>query len=179
VCVPQVRYIIDATEIWCEIPLDKYLQRTLYSHYKSHCTIKWLVACSLTGVINFCSGAFPGKISDVALTKASGILKTLLIGEEVMADKGFLIRQLLLALGCDLHMPPKRRRNQKQLTKEESELTAFIANLRIHIERIMERIKELRILDQTQKLTRKDLWGSIFFVCAMLCNFSAPMISSK
>ena len=40
-------------------------------------------------------------------------------GESVMADKEFLIQDLLDPLGVTLNMPPKRDSNRKRLRKQE------------------------------------------------------------
>ena len=63
-------------------------------------------------------------------------------GLDVMADKGFLMQQMLAKLGCLSAIPPVRRRNQEQLTAEEAEETHVIANKRIYVENAVRRIKE-------------------------------------
>ena len=62
-----------------------------------------------------------------------------------MANKGFLIQDLLDPLGVTLNMPPKRDSN-RQLSRQEVEETRRIAEVRIHVERKMEQIKNFRIL---------------------------------
>ena len=166
-----IRYIIDATEIWCEVPEDIYAQRSLWSAYKHHCTIKFLVGISMTGVFNFCSEGYPGRITDANLVDMCGFLKEIKAGEGVMADRGFLIQAMLAVQGAHLHVPHKRFRNQAQFTAPQVQQTKEIANVRIHSERGMRRIKEWGICDKTMKVTRKDLWSSIFYVCTMLPNF--------
>jgi hypothetical protein len=172
-----VRYIIGATEIWCEIPSDMYAQRSMWSAYKHHCTAKFLVGISMTGVFNFCSEAYPGRITDVNLVEMCSFLDCIKSGEGVMADRGFLIHDLLASRGAHLHVPHKRYANQARFTPDQVLGTKEIANVRIHSERGMRRIKEWGICDRTFQITRKDLWSSIFYVCTMLSNFQRPLIS--
>ena len=76
-----------------------------------------------------------GNASDKQIVKESGLL------DSVMADKGFLIQDLLDPLGVTLNMPPKRDSN-RQLSRHEVEQTRRIAAVRIHVERnLMEQIK--------------------------------------
>ena len=48
-----------------------------------------------------------GNASDKQIVKESGLLDLLEKGDSVMADKGFLIQDLLDPLGVTLNMPPK------------------------------------------------------------------------
>ena len=70
---------------------------------------------------------------------------TSLKGDSVMADKGFLIQDLLDPLGVTLNMPPKRDSN-RQLSRQEVEETRRIAAVRIYVKWKMEQIKNFRIL---------------------------------
>ena len=60
-----------------------------YSNYKSHNTVKILVGITPQGNISFASNAWGGRTSDMFLTDNCGILKKLLPGDLVMADRNF------------------------------------------------------------------------------------------
>jgi len=62
-----------------------------------------------------------------------------------MADKGFLIQDMLAPLGVRLNVPPILK-SKSQMAAEDVILTKKIAQLRIHIERAIGRVKEFRIL---------------------------------
>lgn len=53
----------------------------------------------------FFSKLYTGNVSDKEITKLSGILPMLEPGDEVMADKGFLIDDLLSGVGAKLIIP--------------------------------------------------------------------------
>ena len=58
-------------------------------------TAKLLVGIIPCGAIVFISDTFPGNTTDKQITVKSNVLSTLNTGEQVMADKGFLIDDLL------------------------------------------------------------------------------------
>ena len=62
-----------------------------------------------------------------------------------MADRGFQIQEDLLLRYCNLQVPPGARTNS-QTTKKEVKKTKEFANLRIHVERATNRIKNYRVL---------------------------------
>ena len=75
---PNTFAIIDATELKCETPSSLSLQSQLYSSYKSHTTLKGLVAIAPNGAFVFVSELFAGSISDRQLFQESGILDLLM-----------------------------------------------------------------------------------------------------
>ena len=78
------------------------LQLQTYSNYKSTNTFKGLVGISPAGHVMFESSLYTGSISDTELVKRSGFLKLLQHGDEVMADRGFTIEDILTPLGVQL-----------------------------------------------------------------------------
>ena len=66
---------------------------------------------SPTGVVAFLSKLFGGggNATDKQIAKESRLLDLLEKGDSVMADKGFLIQDLLDSLGVTLNIPPKTR----------------------------------------------------------------------
>lgn len=60
-----------------------------YSNDKSHNTVKILVGITPQGILSFASNAWGGRTSDKFLTDSCGILKKLLPGDLVMADRNF------------------------------------------------------------------------------------------
>ena len=122
------------------------------------------------------SQTYEGSISDRKLVEQSGLLQMLEPGDEVMADKGFLIQDLLAPLGVRLNVPPLLQSNS-QMPPEDVAVTKKIAQLRVHVERAIDRVKEFHIL---QKVLPSSIWDSInevIFVCCMLTNFSPPLVS--
>jgi len=92
---PNTRVIIDSTEMKTQTPSSLVLNSQMYSNYKSACTGKCHLGILPHGVITFISPLYTGCMSDVEITKLSGILDFLEENDSVMADKGFTIQKIL------------------------------------------------------------------------------------
>ena len=171
---PSTRVIIDATEVFIQQPSLPELQQRTFSSYKNHNTFKALIGISPSGAVTFVSKLYPGNISDKELTRQSGLMDKLQPGDSVMADRGFDIMEDLALLGVKLNIPPFLR-GKSQLVHRELIETRRIASLRIHVERCMERIKNFHIFDGIMPLSLMDVADQMFFVCAVLTNFHAPL----
>ena len=134
-----------------------------------------LIGIIPSGAVVFVSPTYEGSISDKKLVEQSGLLDKLEVGDEIMADKGLDIQDLLAPLGMKLNIPPFLSSNS-QFSSEDVMCTKKIAKLRIHVERAIGRIKEFRILRYPICATMWDSINEIIYVCAMLCNFSPPLV---
>ncbi|XP_050056157.1 uncharacterized protein LOC126549819 [Aphis gossypii] len=167
------RIIIDCTEFPTDVTRKSMvIQKSTYSNYKHYHTLKALIGVAPNGIVTFCSNLFPGSTSDKILTLHSGLLAQLEEGDLVLADKGFLIRDIL-PNGVHLNIPPFL--DTPQFTKEQIYLTETIARARIHVERAIRRIKCYRILNHipTLLLPHSDC---IFKVVSALTNLKFPLI---
>ncbi|XP_065904132.1 uncharacterized protein [Dysidea avara] len=173
---PNTTVILDATEIRVNIPSSLLLQSQTYSNYKSANTLKALVAISPAGHVIFVSSLYTGCISDTQLVERSGFLSQLQRGDEVMADRGFTIEDLLVPLGVKLNIPPFLG-NRDQMEGSEVVETQQIASLRIHIERAIRRVKEFDILSGVMSASVAPSANQIWTVCCLLTNFQNPLIS--
>ena len=142
---PSTRIIIDCTEIFTEIPSSMKAQSQTWSDYKHHNTWKVLVGISPNGAVTFVSKLWSGRVSDKQITVKCGVLSLLEPGDNIMADRGFDIADIL-PHDVSLNIPPFKGKRD-QLTPEETEETARIAAVRIHVERAIGRIKNYNILD--------------------------------
>ena len=173
----NLRFIIDCTEIHVESPSRMSAQSSLYSNYKHHTTVKFLVAISPTGLFTYVSDAWGERVSDREITQRSGFLELLEKGDLVLADKGFTVGDLVNKQGAFLNIPPFLV--NKQFTVEEVHRTKIIAEVRIHVERAIGRAKEFHILDGVMPLNLKKMIGPIFKACCWLSNLQEPLVTSK
>lgn len=170
------RVIIDCTEFPVEQPPEVNQRVHFYSHYKKGYTIKVLVGCTPSGYISLISEGSGGRKTDAQITNHSGLLSLLEPGDLVLADKGFPeIKTRLDELGKNVLfvMPPFLRSDY--FTAEEVQETREVANLRIHIERIMSRIKTYQIVS---KFTIKMLpyANAIILMSCILVNLQPPIL---
>ena len=108
-------------------------RKQLFSSYKHHSTIKFLVGTSPNGSVTYVSKVWGGRSSDKKITcDADGCLKILKPGEAVMADRGFLIAGEVANMGCKLYIPSFLGADRSQLTAAEVTETRRIARARIH-----------------------------------------------
>lgn len=162
--------ILDCTEIYIETPSSFRVQSETYSTYKKHNTAKGLIVCSPNGFVTFVSDLAPGRLSDKALTKACGVLDKFTPGRSVMADRGFTISEECKQRSLHLNIPPFME-GRPQLSEEDEQETRHIASVRIHVERVIRRVKNFRILSQIFPNSMSEQLNKVWHVCALLTNF--------
>jgi DDE superfamily endonuclease/Helix-turn-helix of DDE superfamily endonuclease len=173
---PNCRQIWDCTEVSIEIPRGNLeAQRMTYSSYKSKNTFKGLVSIAPNGTIVFCSKLFSGNTSDKEIVLQSGVLETCVAGDMVMADKGFLIHDILPP-GVTLNIPPFLDNQSRQFSEQQVLQTRLIARARIHVERAIQRAKQYNILNIIPSHYR-DVASVIFQTCFALVNLQSPIVS--
>ncbi|XP_062591937.1 uncharacterized protein LOC134253431 [Saccostrea cucullata] len=178
---PGTTSIIDCTEIFIQKPRNPSAQAATWSNYKSHNTLKALVAIQPNGAFTFVSNLWSGNISDRKITELSGYLDKLQYGDEIMADRGFQIRDLAIQKGAKLNMPPFTRVSNRSikgrvLTSKEIQETRKIASVRIHVERAIRRLKSFKLLGQILPLKLKNISSQMLRVAAAFCNFLPPLV---
>ena len=174
---PTTYLIIDGSEVFLETSSDLQLQSNSWSNYKHHNTAKFLIGCTPNGAVSFISSLYVGSISDVELTKKSGLLQVL-EGKHnisVMADRGFTIRDHLQAIGVELKIPPFME-GRKQLPANEVLSGRKFASVRVHVERVIGRVKNFSILKDTLPITLSRIADQIVCVCCWLVNFQPVLI---
>ncbi|CAM4514876.1 unnamed protein product [Leuciscus chuanchicus] len=166
------RMVIDCTDVEIATPASMDLQKHTYSSYRGMHSFKILLGVAPNAVITYCSRLYPGSVSDKAIVAKSGILDVFKSGDVVLADKGFLIRDLLPE-GVSLNIPPFLHHGK--LTKSEVKLTKDIARTRIHVERANARLKEYKILHFIPHSLRSHA-DVVVQLCCALVNLQNPLI---
>ena len=117
-------------------------------------------------------------MSDKYLTESCGILQKLLPGDVVLADRGFDISDSVGMMQARLHIPAFTR-GKSQLSALEVEDTRTIANVRIHVERVIGVVRQKYVILKgtlpIEFVSKKPDQGSphidkIVRVCCCLCN---------
>ena len=88
------------------------------------------------GLTTFVSKTWGGRVSDKHLTLNRGFLNKLLPGDIVLADGGFDIGEDVARVQASLKIPAFTS-GRDQLTPKDIEDTRQLANVRIHIERVI------------------------------------------
>ncbi|XP_051970115.1 uncharacterized protein si:dkey-56d12.4 [Xyrauchen texanus] len=166
---PNTTCIIDCSETPLQKAKNPASRGESYSHHYGHNTIKYLLAIAPCGLVMFISPAYGGGCSDAFITQKSGFLDYLHDGDEVMADRGFTIQDLLNAKNVKLTRPSFTKKGS-QLSDEDTTSTRRIANVSFHIERVICRLKHFKILSQTVPINLTPKMDKILRICAALCN---------
>ncbi|XP_064467623.1 uncharacterized protein LOC135378506 [Ornithodoros turicata] len=173
---PNCRFIIDCTEIKTETPPKLDQRNLMYSNYKGAYTLKFLVGISPNGAVTFLSKAFGGRTSDSSITVESGFLDLHQPGDCVLADKGFpSIRTVLAEKNAVLVMPPFSK-GDGQFSSAEMNETYAIAKCRIHVERVIQRIKIFNILNYRVPVTLIPYMQKVVHVCCVIANYQPHII---
>lgn len=92
-----------------------------------------------------------------------------------MADKGFVIQDLLTPLGCEVVMPSFLS-SKGQFSKNDFQKSKKIHNLCVHVESAIRRVKEFHYFDRVILLTVAGSINQIWTVACLITNFQAPLI---
>ncbi|XP_076105988.1 uncharacterized protein LOC143074392 [Mytilus galloprovincialis] len=178
---PKTTRIIDCTEMFIQKPKSPTAQSRTYSSYKSHNTFKCLVCITPSGAFSVISDLWGGNTSDRYITEHSGFLDSIRPGDEIMADRGFTIRDLLTDRRATLVIPPFTKKCKwgkgKRLSAADVVKTKSIAKHRIHVERSIRRLKLFRMLSQVMDIKFKPLANQMVKVSGFICNLDQPLVT--
>ncbi len=92
-------------------------------------------------------------------------------GDDIMADRGFTIRDLLTDKKATLNIPPFTRKcpwgKKKRLNVNEIKQTRKIAKLRIHVKRAIQRLKLFRLIGNVIPWSLKPVINQMIKVSAI------------
>ncbi|XP_067046339.1 uncharacterized protein [Acropora muricata] len=176
--------IIDCFEVFIEKPTNLLARAQTFSSYKHHNTVKVLIGITPQGSISFVSKAWGGRTSDKFLTENCGLMNKLLPGDLVMADRGFTIHDIVALKRAELAIPAFTK-GKSQLDPVDVESTRGIANVRIHVERVIGLLRNKYTILQgtlstdyliTSEQRQVPLIDKILRVCPGLVNLCPPII---
>ena len=180
--------IIDCFEVFCERPCGLMGRAQTFSNYKHHKTVKFLISITPQGVISFISKGWGGRTSDKHLTEHCGILKKLLPGDQIMADRGFTIHESVGSFGAELIIPPFTR-GKAQLSQTEIDKARQLSRVRIHVERVIGLLRNkymcLQATVPIAHLMHDDgdktacALDKIVVICCALCNCCESVVPLK
>lgn len=155
----------------------------VFSNYKKHNTIKVLIGISACGSIIYVSEAFGGRTSDKEVVKSSGFLDLILEGDFVLADRGFLIDDMLAPLNASVAYPAFKKKSH-QLEPLDAVHSKELSSLRIHVERLIGSLRQkFLILSDIIPITMLQHWNNntpaidqVLTICSALVNLCPTMV---
>nr|XP_012564792.2 uncharacterized protein LOC105849050 [Hydra vulgaris] len=151
--------IIDCTELLIERPFSLHARAQTWSNYKTNNTIKYLIGITPSGAVSFLSPGWGGRVSDKETTIKSGFLKK--------------NNQWRL---CGILKSPKFTKGKKQMSSAEVNESRQIAHVRIHVERVIGRLRKFRILQNIIPLTQVDLLDDVMVIITSLVNINSSVV---
>lgn len=166
---------------------DCVAQTVVFSSYKHHDTLKFLIGITVCGSICFISDAFVGSTSDKEVVVQCGILNKLRDGDVVLSDRGFTVDNEVRQVGAYLVTPSFKGRGSKQLQYHQIEFTRNIARVRIHVERVIGVIRNkfiilskeqpITILNRNSYFDTVKPFDKILTVCSTLLNICPAVVN--
>lgn len=164
---PNVRCIIDCFEVFSETPRALDIQAALWSDYKHHYTVKFLVAITPNGAPRYVWQCYGGRATDKYIVRDCDFLKCVEPYDQIMADRGFKISEELLLRNASLCIPPSTKAGMQMFAGDVRE-TSRIANMRIYVEQVIGRLKQFHILKKILPINYLPLCDDIVqVVCAL------------
>lgn len=160
----HIRAIIDCIEV----PLAKDPQN------QEQRSARLLVACTPAGTVAFVSKTTEANMSDEELARMSGFGDLLEREDVLLGRRGFDIQELLLDKGAYL-VTPSFLSSNTQLPEVDNRREKQVASARIHVERVMDRMKEFDIMKCELPADMLDVLDHVVVVVAALVNLQPPL----
>ena len=153
----------------------------IWSQYKHNNAVKFLIGISPQGVLTFISNGCWGR--DKYITEHSTILRHLLPGDVILADRGFNIEESAAFYYAEVKVPAFTK-GKKQLAGIDVESTRKAAAIRIQVEWVIGLLRnKYKILQNTHPLdflrkndTKHTIIDKIVTVCAALTNLCDSVV---
>ncbi|XP_044037829.1 uncharacterized protein LOC122869174 [Siniperca chuatsi] len=163
----DTQVVLDCTELRC--------QTSVFSTNKSHCTFKGLIGVAPHGAVTFVSALYAGSISDKEILMQSGIVSLLKPTTAIMVDEGFLVED---CVPCKIYRPAILAKRAQVSVPEVSE-TQSIARLRVHVKRLIQRVKEHKIFSTVIPLSATGSINQLYTVACLLVNYqNGPLVKA-
>jgi len=161
--------IIDCFEVLTERPYNLTARAQTPSSYKHNNTVKYLISITPVGSVSFISEGWHGRVSDKQITLESGYMQKLVHGDEIMADRSFLIRDECAACGVSVHLPsfPK---GKKQLSAKDIIQSRKLSAVHMHVGHVIRKMRQFQILQTTVPVAMISLLNDIVVLIAAIVN---------
>jgi len=150
---------IDVTACPIERPANNETQRLYYSgKHKCHVQ-KWECGVRVTdGKICWVSRAFRGPVHDLKIFRESGVVRRLVAGEKVLADKAYVGHPRAIVPYKGSNLNPQQKIHNLVLSRK-----------RIIVERVFGRLKAFRVL-RTPWRAALERQNKVFYICCCITN---------
>ena len=127
--------------MFIEQPSDLLARAQVWSNYKHHSTIKFVIGITPQGTISYLSRCAGGRISDKLIVEPSNFLDYLLPGDVIVADRGFTCAEYACMAFAEVMIPPFTK-GKKQLEKVQLDWSRELSVVHIRVERVISVLKQ-------------------------------------
>ena len=106
----------------------------------------------------------------------TGFLNFIEPNDQVMADRGFKIKEDPMTVQARLAIPPSTT-GKLQMKSQDVNKTSSIANVRIYVEQAIGRLKTFRFLKNELPISCLGICDDVVVVTCGLCNMLEPLCS--
>lgn len=161
---PDTQVLIHCVELRCQTPSLKSEDFC----YKSHHSLKGLIGMAPHGAVTFVSSLYAASVSDKELFKQSGIVSLLKPEMAIMVTNRLFVDD---CVPCKVYRPAYLL--GEQISADEERET----RLRVHIEGLIHRIKQHKLLDTVIPLSVTRSINQIYTVACFLVNYqNGPLV---
>ncbi|KAI7800509.1 uncharacterized protein LOC130565305 [Triplophysa rosa] len=172
---PDTQVVMDCTELRCQTQTSLLLQSEVFSAYTSHCTFKGLIGMAPHGAITFVSSLYADSVTDKELFEQSGIVSLLKPGMAIMVDRGFLVDDCVPCKVYRIAYLSKR----EHMSADEVRETQSMARLMVHVERLIDRVKQNKLFDTVIPLSITGSINELYTVACLLVNYqNGPLVKA-
>ncbi|XP_066596900.1 uncharacterized protein [Prorops nasuta] len=172
----HTRIIMDCAEIPIEQSKCLKCRVLTYSQYKKTYTVKFNIGITPSGLITEISVPYGGRATDKHIVNDSSILFKMDCKDGIMVDKGYRIENECMNLYLDLIRPPFLQK-QKQMSQEDCIQNAEIARARVHVEPVIQRLRQYEFLRGPISWTLMPYVEDILIIVCSLTNLGPPVIN--
>ena len=135
-----------------------------------------MIGITPQGSIAYVSKLWGGRTSDRHIVSPSGFLQHFYPGDQ---DRGFTVEEGILMAGAEL-VKPTAAKGKAQMTSKDIAKTKRVANVRIHVERVYQKLKTFSILSKVIPIAiRTGGFDDVLTVCCAIikhANFNCPTL---
>ena len=116
-----------------------------------------------------------GRVSDKQIPKESGFFINVSTVGSILTDRGFNAKEEVSALEAKLKIPSLTK-GKEQLSDDEVDSSRRLSSVQIHVERVIGRIKQFRLVQVTLPLTQIDLLDDIMVIACGLVSMNNSVV---
>ena len=121
----------------------------------------------------FLSAGWCGRVSNKQISIDSGFFEKISMGNCILADTGFTLKDELAALKIT-HFT----KGKNQLSGKELDTSCQLSKFRIHVERVIGQIKKFCMLQNIVPLTQIDLLDEIMVIVCAIISLNKSIVAT-